>query len=168
MNRVKQFISYLMSVFLKIDNEFLNSYLDKNELYHFNKLFKSEKQHSIKVAKKCLMVYEKFGINSYDLNLVIKMCLLHDIGKSYSKLNLIFKPFIVILINNKKLRKFIFFINRDKIFKYIKHSKYSYDILKSFDYSDDFLFSIRYHHSSNEIINNKYIKLLKYCDSNYC
>lgn len=168
MNRIKQFIFYMFSVFYKVDKDFLNLYLNKKELYYFNKLLKSEKQHCIKVAKKCLKVYDKFGIYNYEINLVIKMCLLHDVGKIYSKLNLFLKPFVVIVINNRKTSKLVLFMNKKRIFRYIKHSKYSYDILKNFEYSDEFLDSIRYHHSEKRIINNKYINLLKYCDSNYC
>ncbi len=51
MNRIKQFIFYMFSVFYKVDKDFLNLYLNKKELYYFNKLLKSEKQHCIKVAK---------------------------------------------------------------------------------------------------------------------
>lgn len=167
MDRIKQFIFYVFSIFYGVDEEFLNLYLNKEELYYFNKLLKSEKQHCIKVAKKCLKVYDKFGIYNHEINLVIKMCLLHDVGKIYSKLNLFLKSLIVIIISNRKIRKLIFFIDKKRICNYIKHSKYSYDILKNFKYSDEFLDSIRYHHSK-KIINNKYINLLKYCDSNYC
>ncbi|BAK80569.1 HD domain-containing protein [Candidatus Arthromitus sp. SFB-rat-Yit] len=168
MDRIKQFLFYIFSLFYKIDEEFLKNYLDKEELYYFNKLLKSEKQHCIKVAKKCLKVYDKFGICDYEVSLVIKMCLLHDIGKIYSRLNLFLKPVIVIITNNRRIRKLIFFIDKKRICKYLKHSKYSYDILKKFRYSDDFLYSIRYHHSEKIMRNNKYINLLKYCDSNYC
>ena len=40
MNRIKQFIFYMFSVFYKVDKDFLNLYLNKKELYYFNKLLK--------------------------------------------------------------------------------------------------------------------------------
>lgn len=164
MYRINQFISYLISYFTKVDNEFLSFYLNEDELHYFNKLFKTEKQHSIKVAKKCLDVFKDFDISNNEIDLVVKMCLLHDVGKGYSKINLFMKPIIVIIASNKKMRKMIFFINKNKVYKYFNHAKYSFDILKKFNYSSDILNSIKYHHSSRNIVNNKYMRLLKYCD----
>lgn len=172
MSRIKQFVSYILSFFYKIDIKFLMSYLNDRELYYFNKLLKTERQHCIRVAKKCVKEHSKFNISKYELNLAIKMCLLHDIGKSYSNLNLFFKPFIVIILKNKKIRKYMFFLNKCKVCTYIRHSEYSYNILKDFNYSKDILYSIRYHHSTNKIIydvsiDNRYVNLLRYCDNSY-
>ena len=164
MYRVNQFISYFISFFKKLDNKFINLYLNQEELYYFNKLFKTEKQHSVKVAKKCLEVFKEFDIQENEVNSVVKMCLLHDVGKGCCKVNLFMKPFIVIISKYKPYRKLLFFINKNRIYDYMKHSKYSFNILSKFNYSNEVLNSIKYHHSSRNVINNKYIKLLKYCD----
>lgn len=163
MSRINQFLLYFWSYFKKIDKKFLYKYLDPVEIKYFNKLLKTEQQHSIRVAKKCLNVYEEFEICDNELNLAVKMCLLHDVGKQYSNINLFLKPFIVIG-SYKEFRKILIFLGRDRVKKYFNHSKYSFEILKNLNYSTDVLNSIKYHHSSRAVINNKYLKLLKYCD----
>lgn len=165
MIRIKQFIKYVLSFFRKTDKEFLKLYLNNREMYYFNKLLKTEREHSIRVAKRSLKVLDMFEIEKNEIHNVVKMCLLHDIGKSYSSINLFFKPIIVLISKNRKFRKIIFFPNKDRIFKYFNHAKYSSDILKTLNYSSDIVDSIKYHHSNRNIINNKYIKILKYCDS---
>ncbi len=166
MYRIKQFISYILSFFYKVDREFIEYYLNDREIYYFNLLLKTERQHSIKVAKKCLRVYKIFNIYDHELRNAIKMCLLHDIGKSYAKLNLFFKPFLVIILKSKKMRKYMFFISKSKVYDYIRHAEYSYNILKGLGYSGDMLNSIRYHHKRGYSY-NKYMDLLKYCDNAY-
>lgn len=165
MLRVKQFINYAVSYFKKIDNDFLSDYLNEKEFEYFNALLKTEKQHSIRVAKKCLNVYKEFDIEENELESAVKMCLMHDVGKKYSSLNLFFKPFIVIISTKKHLRKIMFFLNEDRVIKYFNHAKYSFEMLKDLGYPCDVLNSIRYHHSTKNITDNKYIRLLKYCDS---
>lgn len=165
MCRIIQFVKYFFSLFKKTDKKFLKLYLNNKEMYYFNRLLKTEREHSIRVAKTSLKVINMFGIREDEISDVVKMCLLHDIGKSYSNINLFFKPIIVLISKNKKFRKLIFYPNKDKIFKYFNHAKYSSDILKTLNYSPDIIFSIKYHHSNRNIINNKYIKILKYCDS---
>lgn len=163
MYRLKQFIFYLISLFVKIDEEFLDTYLTFEEKNFFNELLKSEKQHSIRVAKKSLEVMKNFDIDEFEEYIVVKMCLLHDVGKSYSKINLFLKPFMVLMLSNKKIRKIIFFISKERVYKYYRHSKYSFDILKTLNLPLEILYSIKYHHSCGKI-DNKYIRILKYCD----
>lgn len=164
MFRINQFILYMMSFFKKIDEEFLFEYLNSIEIEYFNKLLKTEKQHSIRVAKRCLDVYERFEICDSELNLVVKMCLLHDIGKQYSNINLFLKPFIVIG-SYKEFRKILFFLDKDRVKKYFNHPKYSFEMLRNLNYSTEVLNSIKYHHSKRNVSNNKYLKLLRYCDT---
>lgn len=163
--RIRQFILYLFSFFRRVDIEFVKLYLNDNEIFYFNKLLKTEKQHSIRVAKKCIEVFKDFNIYDNELGLAVKMCLMHDIGKSYSSINLFIKPIIVLISHNKIFRKVVFFLDRERIIKYFNHSKYSFYMLKNFNYSNEILSSIRYHHSKKCITDNKYTKLLKHCDS---
>ncbi len=154
----------MLSFFRRVDVDFIGSYLNDRELLCFNELLKTEKQHSIRVAKKCLEVFKDFNICNDELEIAVKMCLLHDIGKSFSKINMFVKPIVVLISRKKLFRKVVFFINRERIVKYFNHSRYSFDMLREFDYSFEVLNSIKYHHSERCIVNNKYIRLLKYCD----
>lgn len=163
--RIRQFILYVFSFFKRIDEEFVYFYLNDREILYFNRLLKTERHHSIRVAKKCIEVFKEFDIYDNELRVAVKMCLMHDIGKSYSSINLFVKPIIVLISRSKSLRKIIFFINKDRVIKYFNHSKYSFDILKNLNYSEEVLNSIRYHHSRRCINDNKYTRLLKYCDS---
>ncbi len=164
MYRFKQFVYYLVSWFEKIDDEFLNYYLNNEEKRIFNKLLKTERQHSIRVAKKSLEVMDIFKIENFEEFEVVKMCLLHDVGKIHSKINLFLKPFIVLIRSNKRFRKLVFFLDKQRVYKYYKHSKYSFDMLKTLNFSFQILNSIRHHHSSRNVENDKYTKILKYCD----
>lgn len=165
MYRIRQFILYVFSFFKKIDIEFIELYLNDGELFYFNRLLKTEKQHSIRVAKKCIEVFKDFNIYDDELRFAVKMCLMHDIGKSYSSINLFIKPIIVLISRSKIFRRVVFFLDRERVIRYFNHSKYSFNILKNFNYSNDILNSIRYHHSTKCISDNKYTKLLKYCDN---
>lgn len=75
-----------------MDKDFLSIYLNEGELKLFHRLKKSEKNHSIAVAKGIA------GEASYDKDVFfIKAALLHDIGKIEKPLNLIEKSLAVLL-----------------------------------------------------------------------
>ena len=57
--RLKQFIWAITSIFYNIDESVINTYLDYEEKLLFNKLKKSEKQHSIRVCNMALSKYMK-------------------------------------------------------------------------------------------------------------
>lgn len=92
LKRVKQFSQNIFYGFQDVDKSFLSAYLNEGELRLFNELKKSEKNHSIAVAK---------GVRS-DLVLdedesLIKAALFHDIGKIEKPLNLVQKSLAVIM-----------------------------------------------------------------------
>lgn len=160
--RVKQFIWDITSRFKPIDEDIIKRYLNKEEENIFNKLSKSEKHHSIRVCKDALHKIDK---NNIDENKLAKIALLHDVGKSLGRLNLIDKSIIVILdkITRGKLKKYDY--NR-KIDTYYNHPKKSVDLLSSInEYDDEFIEAIKKHHYKN-IESNIYLKIVRECDDN--
>lgn len=80
-------------------------------------------------------------------DMLVKVGLLHDVGKSRQRINIIDKSIIVILnkLTSGKLRN----INLKKIQCYYNHSEYSYEILKELDEDNVFLEIVRNHHNEN-------------------
>lgn len=165
--RVKQFF---MAITAKLEqNELLliHEYLSEKEKKIFFKLAKSEQKHSVLVAKDVLKYIKQHNLNySIDENRMVKVALLHDIGKVKCRLNVVEKSVLVILnkISNGKIRN----IQNKKIYLYYNHSMIGYEILKDFNYDDDFLLLIKNHHMKYENISKKNIELmiLKKCDDN--
>ncbi len=95
--------------------------------------------------------------------MLVKVGLLHDVGKSRQKINIIDKSIIVILnkLTNGKLRN----INLKKIQCYYNHSEYSYEILKEINENNVFLEVVRNHH--NEDYSEKKYSNEEYSNENY-
>lgn len=150
--RVKQVIWAINSNFKEIDYNYINKYLDKDEVLLFDKLKHSEKYHCIRVCKDCLEInsVSKFKIDKVTLG---KVALLHDIGKSDYSLNIITKSLLVILnkITKGKLKKFSNFKSVDV---YYNHGVKGKNILLNEQnrikmnnkYSKEFLSAIENHH----------------------
>jgi putative nucleotidyltransferase with HDIG domain len=158
--RIKQFIWAITANLNLQDKEFIKYYLTDYELKLFNKLPVYEKKHSIKVAYDIKKFCEKE--KKYDKNFLIKLALLHDIGKICNALNVVQKCIMVILdkITAKKLSKF----TKIKIIDtYYNHGLKGYYILKKYDYSYKFLYLVKNHH--NNIEGNKELNILKIFDS---
>lgn len=155
--RVKQVVWAINSNFKKIDYNYIDKYLDKDEVLLFDKLKHSEKYHCIRVCEDCLRINsaKKLKMDRVTLG---KVALLHDIGKSDYSLDLITKSLLVILhkITKGKLRKLSNFKSIDV---YYNHGVKGKNILleeQSKDgmnnkYSKEFLNAIENHH--------KYIKV---------
>lgn len=162
--RVKQFIWAITSPFIPINEEILNKYLNKEEKNLFNKLGISDKHHSIRVCKDALKLYS--NKENIDKKKLAKIALLHDIGKSEHKLNVIDKSALVILdkVMNGKLIKYS---NNKKVDSYYNHPKKSISMLKKSNgiYDGEFLEAIEKHHYKN-IGSNIYLKIIKQCDDN--
>lgn len=162
--RLKQFIWAITSIFYNIDESVINTYLDYEEKLLFNKLKKSEKQHSIRVCNMALSKYMKD--NSLDKRKLAKIALLHDIGKSQKPLTIIDKSIIVILdkITNGNLKKLI---RSEKIDIYYNHGNKSVELLRDNNnkqYDNEFIEAIEKHHYLNED-NNIYLNIIKECDN---
>lgn len=160
--RVKQFIWGITSRFKPIDEDIIKRYLDKEEENIFNKLSNSEKHHSIRVCKDALYKGNKENV---DKDKLAKIALLHDVGKTLGKLNLIDKSVIVILdkVTRGKLKKYDY---NGKIDIYYNHPEKSVDLLTNInEYDDEFIEAIKKHHYKN-IESNIYLKIVRECDDN--
>ena len=188
--RVRQFIMNLTDRINEDDYKYVESKLNKKEYEIFNAISKSEQKHSVRVAKEIENIIDelKKGNNfegGYTLTngeildneiifsakenlikneeMLVKVGLLHDVGKSRQKINIIDKSIIVILnkLTNGKLRN----INLKKIQCYYNHSEYSYEILKEINKNNVFLEVVRNHH--NEYYSGKKYSNEEYSNENY-
>ena len=188
--RVRQFIMNLTDRINEDDYKYIESKLNKKEYEIFKTISKSEQKHSVRVAKEIENIIDelKKGNNfedGYTLTngeildneiifsakenlikneeMLVKVGLLHDVGKSRQKINIIDKSIIVILnkLTNGKLRN----INLKKIQCYYNHSEYSYEILKEINENNVFLEVVRNHH--NEDYSDKKYSNEEYSNESY-
>ncbi|EQB88746.1 putative nucleotidyltransferase with HDIG domain [Clostridium punense] len=166
--RVKQFVNAITAKITEEDLNFINKYLDVNEIELFNKLPVYDRKHCINVAKDIIREIdeEKFNKSNKDFNYktLIKAALLHDIGKSHKSLNPIDKS-ILVLLNKFTKGKLKNYTNFKKVHVYYNHGEEGYKLLKHRNYSDKFLAVIKDHHKSD--ISCEYTKIIKkYDDKN--
>lgn len=172
--RVKQVMWAISSSFKDIDYEYINRYLDKDEIALFNKLKRSEKYHCIRVCHDCLRINSENKFN-IDEMVVGKVALLHDIGKIEHSLNLIEKSILVILnkISKGNLKNFS---NFKAIDIYYNHGVKGKNILLREQnknalrntYNNEFLNAIENHHKSiidDSLKNNILLKVLLEADN---
>ncbi|MBO3443667.1 HD domain-containing protein [Clostridium sp. CCUG 7971] len=162
--RVKQFYMNVTDVMKNEDYNYVTEILNKEELSLFTKLLKSEQKHCVRIAKEIEYIIDNKEINNIEIidnkERLKKAALLHDIGKTRKKLNVIDKSIIVIL-NNLTKGELIKLEKSKKIQCYYRHSEYSYEILK--DMIDDKLILdvARNHHKDN---NNDIVSFFKTID----
>ena len=172
--RVRQFIMNLTDRINEDDYKYVRSKLDDREYEVFNIISKSEQKHSVRVAREIESIIDEVErgnqfANGYTLtngeilerevilpvcddilknkDMLVKVGLLHDVGKSWQRINIIDKSIIVILnkLTSGNLRN----INLKKIQCYYNHSEYSYEILKEINEDNVFLEIVRNHHNEN-------------------
>lgn len=172
--RVRQFIMNLTDRINEDDYKYVKSKLDDREYELFNTISKSEQKHSVRVAHEIECIIDEINKGNqfksgYTLangeildrevilpvcdeiveneEMLVKVGLLHDVGKSRQRINIIDKSIIVILnkLTSGKLRN----INLKKIQCYYNHSEYSYEILKEINEENVFLEVVRNHHNEN-------------------
>jgi putative nucleotidyltransferase with HDIG domain len=159
--RVKQFYWSMTSKLDLMDIELINKFLNTEEKELFNSISTYEQKHSVKVAMDVIKLCEANNIKNDNL---IKVALLHDIGKSYKKLNPVEKSLVVMLdnISKGKLKKFK---NLEQVDVYYNHADKGYNILKNKGkYDERFLYLIKNHHNTY-VIGDKELDMLKICDS---
>ncbi|MBU3161729.1 HDIG domain-containing protein [Clostridium frigoris] len=157
--RIKQFYRSMVAKIEDKDVDFLKNHLKTYELLLFNQLPIYEQKHCINVARDVELTCTRKKIQSLFL---IKVALLHDIGKIYSTMNPIDKAIMVILskITNGKIRMYSKFKN---VNMYYNHGEIGCKLLKQYGYDDRFLFLIKNHHNNN-IIDDIELNILKECD----
>lgn len=162
--RIKQFIWAIQSFYKSIDDEYIKRYLNKDEIKIFSLLKNSDKHHCIRVSKDVLNHLEKLDDVDIDKNTLIKLALLHDIGKIERPLNVVEKSIVVILdkLTKGRIKKYS---NIQIIDIYYNHPKIGADILKKkCRYDKEFLKCIEEHHIK-EVTSNKLIEIIKYYDN---
>lgn len=106
MNRIKQVYINLTDKMRKEDYDLVQSVLNEKEILLFKKLLKSEQKHSVRLARNIELAIVNNSINNIVLNenkeLLIKAALLHDVGKSTTRLNILDKCILVVLDNITK------------------------------------------------------------------
>jgi putative nucleotidyltransferase with HDIG domain len=158
--RVKQFY---WSITSKIDSEdtvLIDKYLNIYEKQLLSSLSVYEQKHSVNVARDVIKECKKNNLGSEYL---VKVALLHDIGKRYKKLNPIEKSVLVILnkLSSGKLKKYK---KVKKVHVYYNHGDIGYNILKNTNsYDERFLYLIKNHHN-DFIFGDRELELLKVCD----
>ena len=157
--RVKQFYRSMVSKLNDDDFDFLKLYLETYELQLFNQLPTYDQKHCINVARDVKATCNQRKLISKDL---IKVALLHDIGKIYNSMNPIDKSIMVIMhkITRGKLKAYD---KNKKVNIYYNHGDIGYNLLGKYGYDDRFLFLIKNHHNSN-IVEDVELDLLKECD----
>ncbi|MGH4117202.1 HDIG domain-containing metalloprotein [Clostridium sp.] len=157
--RVKQFYLSMISKINDEDINFLKIYLESYELQLFHQLPTYEQKHCINVARDVKTTSNQRHLESKTL---IKVALLHDIGKIYNSMNPINKSIMVIMnnITNGKIRAYK--KNRN-VNIYYNHGDIGYNLLKKYGYDDRFLFLVKNHHNNN-IVKDIELDLLKECD----
>jgi len=164
--RVKQFYINATDLMKNEDYDYVKRKLNNEEYKLFNKILKSEQKHSVRIAKEIEYIIDNNLIDDIDIieskNLLVKAALLHDIGKSKQKVNIIEKSIIVIL--NKLTRGRLKEIKKSKKIQcYYNHSEYSYNLLKDIIEEDLILSIIKEHHKNTD---NKFINFFKKIDDN--
>ena len=160
--RVKQFIWGFTSFFKNIDYEYVNEFLNEDEIKIFNKLKHNDKHHCIRVCKDSIKMKEDFNIDvdKYKLG---KAALLHDVGKSKMPLS-IFEKSVVVLLDKATSGKIKKYDKIKQIDIYYNHPKNGLEVLKNFKYDKELLEVVRYHHNNNNISDNKLLNIIRESD----
>jgi putative nucleotidyltransferase with HDIG domain len=149
--RVKQFLWYFDFKIKDKEKKYVLNKLGEVGYKIFTKLSIPEQKHSIRVTRKVEQICESYktqGI-ALDKNTLIVASLLHDIGKSYKKLNVVDKSIIVILnkLTKGKLRKYT---NLKKIDTYYNHAEKGAKILREYNYDERVIYLVENHHINIE------------------
>lgn len=157
--RVKQFYWSMVSKLNDEDIDFIKMYLETYELQLFNQLPTYDQKHCINVARDVKLTCNQRNLES---KLLIKVALLHDIGKIYNSMSPIDKSIMVIMhnITNGKIKAYKKIKN---VNIYYNHGDIGYNLLRKYGYDDRFLFLVKNHHNNN-IVEDKELNLLKECD----
>lgn len=163
--RIKQFYWDITCRFKKLDYKFINKYLTLEEIQLFEKLSISEQFHCIRVANNAMEQGKNiYKLNKFDIDKLIKICLLHDIGKIECRVNVLEKSILVICNRLLKDRLKSFSNKSKKIDTYYFHAEKGADILSKIGYSDDIIYVIRNHHRKVNR-DNIFLNILKYSDN---
>lgn len=160
--RVKQFYLAMTAKVSEKEWAFVRAHLDEKEQGLFEKLQVSEQKHCVNVAAD---IGEAIPKRDQNRAFLIRLGLLHDIGKIRVKLNPIDKSIIVILdkLTKGKIKKQT---KNKKINSYYNHGEIGSKILREIGgYGEWFLEMIENHHEEN-IKNDPLLEILQTHDDN--
>lgn len=158
--RIKQLFWALTAKVTEEERDFYKTYLSLKEIVLFEKLKVYDQKHSLRVA---YLLKEKLGINEE----MMRLGLLHDIGKIVTPLNPIEKGIMVLgdHLSHGQMKKFD---KNLKIKSYYKHGEIGYELLKQEgNYEEDFLTIIKVHHVQDSVLyhQDKRLILLQEADN---
>ncbi|MFB0918565.1 MAG: HD domain-containing protein [Clostridiaceae bacterium] len=143
MGRVKQFLLDLTAFTRETDTGFINEYLNDEEKKLFLKLRKAEILHAVTVAKGVSDDIENGipnnlgDISDEEKHYIVKMALVHDIGKIKYRMNVIQKSIAVLLDKTAKDKNKL--KNSSKMMDtYYGHPEYGREYLKKVKAFDEF------------------------------
>ena len=93
-HRFKQFYAAMFSKYTKVDKAYAQTYLNIEEMSLFNQLPDFEKKHSVVVGRKMLAASRLYP--ELDPRKLVKLGLLHDIGKVAEHNSIVTKSILVI------------------------------------------------------------------------
>lgn len=142
--RVKQFLWSLDTRIGREDMEYVKKNLSGREYALFMKLSKQERKHSVKVARDVEAECLSEGLDAGEL---VKVSLLHDIGKLKQRLSSIDKSVLVIADKVSKGR--IRDLDSRKVEVYFNHGAIGAELLKGYGLSERALYIIGNHHNQD-------------------
>ena len=142
--RVKQFFWSLDTRMGREDMEYVKKNLSGREYALFMKLSKQERKHSVKVARDVEAECLSEGMDAGEL---VKIALLHDIGKLKQRLSSIDKSVLVIADKVSKGR--IRDLESRKVEVYFNHGAIGAELLKGYGLSERALYIIGNHHNKD-------------------
>lgn len=162
--RIKQLYLNLIDKMTIEDEKFIDKHLNEEEKDLFKKLSKIDQKHSVRVAYSIKDSCINKNKELYYTEILIRIALLHDIGKVNCKLTLLDKSILVILdyLTKGKLRKLS---NIEKVNTFYNHGEIAFNILKrnKYNYDNEFLDIIRSHHNEKYMLNEK-LNMLRFSD----
>lgn len=153
--RIRQFIKAITASVSQEERKWVQKYLIPAEYQLFFKLKVYEQRHCIDVAK-------KLSVETNENEEMIRLGLLHDIGKIKHPLNPFEKSLIVVLdkVTKGTVKKWT---SLKMVKCYYNHAEIGYELLKQLgEYDESFLRRIRNHHYTDE--GDKLLELLKNAD----
>ena len=109
------------------------------------------------LVRRIIKVKKKIEYKDINLDRIIRAAILHDIGKSEKRINIIQKTIMVLFGRMIKGYTHIEFID-----SFYNHAELGYNILKNNIEDEKLLFLIRNHHK--KFLYDIELNLLKYCD----
>jgi len=159
MYRVKQFLWSLDTSMDLEDIEYAKMNLSAPQHELFSRLSRQEQKHSIKVAREVEEECTKEGTDPADM---VRVALLHDVGKLNARLNSIDKSLLVLgdKFSGGRIRN----LRWRKVGVYFNHGAMGRELLKGMGLSERSLYLIENHHN-REIEGDRELDILRRCDS---